>query len=318
MNSGTERQVSLFVGWLVTAVVGVLLLTQTFGIDGNTELAMLHALTPYWLVITAPLAGFACWASQHRLALVTSLIGVGGLALTAPLVFTSTAPAPSADATGTTVAAVNLLYINPVIDEAADALLDQDADAIVFSEYTVEHQSALNNHPLAAQYDFKVERDGLFSGGIAIWSRYPITERERLDTANYALDIEIDAPDGLFRLLGIHAPTPIFDFDLWRSDLERFGEASASSPQPILIIGDFNASYWHPSFRALLGRGLLDAHARAGLGFSTSWPTDQFFPPFVRLDHALTGNGLVSTGVVDFDVPGSDHLGLVVTVAPAR
>jgi hypothetical protein len=38
----------------------------------------------------------------------------------------------------------------------------------------------------------------------------------------------------------------------------------------------------------------------------------------VRLDHALTAGGLVSTDVDDFHVPGSDHRGLVVTVAPAR
>jgi hypothetical protein len=38
----------------------------------------------------------------------------------------------------------------------------------------------------------------------------------------------------------------------------------------------------------------------------------------VRLDHALTVGGLVSADVVDFEIPGSDHRGLMVTVAPAR
>jgi|TARA_B110000240_G_scaffold17655_1_gene18006 hypothetical protein len=31
-----------------------------------------------------------------------------------------------------------------------------------------------------------------------------------------------------------------------------------------------------------------------------------------------TGNGLVSTSVQDFTVPGSDHRGFVVSVVPAR
>ena len=40
-------------------------------------------------------------------------------------------------------------------------------------------------------------------------------------------------------------------------------------------------------------------------------------PPFVRLDHALVNDGLAVLDVDDFDVPGSDHRGLVVTVQRA-
>jgi endonuclease/exonuclease/phosphatase (EEP) superfamily protein YafD len=83
-----------------------------------------------------------------------------------------------------------------------------------------------------------------------------------------------------------------------------------------LVIGDFNASYWHPDFRRVLDAGFVAAHTATGSGFSTSWPTTWPIPPFVRLDHALTTGGLVATEVEDFDVAGSDHLGMIVTVAP--
>jgi endonuclease/exonuclease/phosphatase (EEP) superfamily protein YafD len=85
----------------------------------------------------------------------------------------------------------------------------------------------------------------------------------------------------------------------------------------VLVVGDFNATYWHPPFRRLTGDGLTDAHVVHGRGLSVSWPTDLVIPPFVRLDHVLTGNGLIPTEIVDFDVPGSDHRGFVVTVVPA-
>ena len=68
----------------------------------------------------------------------------------------------------------------------------------------------------------------------------------------------------------------------------------------------------------MLDAGFVDAHTANGAGFSTSWPTTWPIPPFVRLDHALTTGGLVATDVEDFDVAGSDHLGMVVTVAPTR
>ena len=292
------------------------MLTQAFGWNGFKLVATLQALTPYTILGLVPLAGLACWTRADRLAVTASAIGVGGLILAAPLVFTPDRPTPDPSSGGTTVAAINLLFTNPAVGEAADDLFEREADVILFSEYTAEHQSVLLSHPLAAEYPYKIERDGLYAGGIAAWSRYPIVEGERPETINYTLDITVTTPDGPLRLFGVHPPTPIFLFDGWVDDLNTFGELGSAAGMPTLIIGDFNASYWHPAFRDLLRRGFVSAHIADGRGFSTSWPTDQKFPAFVRLDHALTGNGLVSTDVDDFNVPGSDHRGFVVTVVP--
>jgi endonuclease/exonuclease/phosphatase (EEP) superfamily protein YafD len=135
---------------------------------------------------------------------------------------------------------------------------------------------------------------------------------------NKSLDLTVRGPDGPVRIIGVHPPTPIVNFDEWRSDLARFGELAQRDDTPALLIGDFNASFWHPTFRALLDEGFTDAHIAAGAGLSTSWPMDGLLPPFVRLDHALTNDSLVSTDVEDFDIAGSDHRGVIVTVAPAR
>ncbi len=318
MESGGLRRACELAGWLATAAAGLLLLTQTFGWNGSQFVATMQALTPYLLLTAVPVAGLARWATADRLAVTASLVGVGGLILAAPLVFAAGPPAPDPAATEVTVAAVNLFFSNPVVDDAATALLAHDADAIVFSEFTAEHQVALRAHPLSVAYPYKIERVGLFAGGMALWSRYPIKEGERPDTVNYTLDITMEGPDGPVRLLGVHPPTPISFFDGWVEDLATFGGLGADARQPTLIIGDFNASYWHPPFRDLLRQGFTDAHTAHDRGFSTSWPTDRWFPSFVRLDHALTGNGLTSTEVEDFTVPGSDHRGLVVSVVPAR
>ncbi len=294
------------------------MLTQTFGWNGFKIVATAQALTPYVLLAVVPVAGIACWSNANRLAVTSSLVGVSGMILAAPLVFAPARPAADPAASEVTVAAVNLFFPNTVVDDAAADLLTRDVDAIVFSEFTVEHRTTLRSSPLWSAYPYKIERDGLSASGMALWSRYPIREGERPDTINDTLDITMDGPDGPIRLLGVHPPTPISFFDGWVDDLATFGELGANAQQPTLIIGDFNASYWHPSFRDLLRQGFIDAHTAHGRGFSTSWPTDEWFPAFVRLDHALTGNGLVSTDVEDFTVPGSDHRGLVVSVAPTR
>ena len=318
MKLASLGRVIELLGWLATASAGVLLLTQAVGWNGSTLLAALHALTPYFLAVTIPVAGVASWRKRHELAITSSVVGLGALLLAWPLVFASDLPAADPNGTEISVAAINLLFSNPVISDAADDLLLRDADVILFSEYTVRHQSALSAHRVAEAYSYKVEHNRLHASGIALWSKYPIAINQRPQTMRSAVDILIDGPDGPIRIFGVHPPTPISTFEGWIADLETFGELGSAATEPTLIVGDFNASYWHPVFRDLLRSGLSDAHTVHGQGFSTSWPTDKFFPAFVRLDHALTGNGLVSTSVQDFTVAGSDHRGFVVSVVPAR
>lgn len=153
---------------------------------------------------------------------------------------------------------------------------------------------------------------------MGIWSRFPIVEHEPLASFNDSIVLDVAGPDGNVRLVAMHLPTPIVDFIAWRNELATLADIGRGADDPTLLIGDLNSTYWHPDFRALLDAGFVDAHIAEGSGFSTSWPTDWRIPPFVQLDHALTAGGLVSTDVDDLDVPGSDHLGLVVTVAPAR
>jgi endonuclease/exonuclease/phosphatase (EEP) superfamily protein YafD len=303
---------------LAVAAVGLVMLSQAVGWDGATPVAAAHALTPYLVVVVVVGAGLSLWRKWHELGVVSSLVGVAMLLLAAPIVFPPAQARADPDAASLRVGAVNLLYRNDRTLDVADDLATRDLDVIVFSEYTAEHQAVLLSHELATMLPHREDRDGLFAGGVAVWSRFPVRPDVPPDTINYSVDLTVDGPDGPVRVFAVHPPTPVFDFDDWRRDLDLIGEVADRPGPPTLVIGDFNASYWHPVFRRLLHRGLTDAHMALGAGWSTSWPTDRWFPPFVRLDHALTGNGLVSTDIEDFQVPGSDHAGLVVTVSPTR
>lgn len=309
------RRLGELLGWGAVSGVGVVMLTQAFGIDGSRLIATLQALTPYGIPLVAVVCALAIWLRAHALAATAAAVGVSLLLLATPIVLPPGQRTPSDEASRLDVAAVNLLFSNPDVGAVADLMIEVGPDVIVFSEYTSEHNERLQAHPLTGMYPFQVNRDGLFAGGMAVWSKLPISENERPDTINRTVDATVSSTDGPIRLLAVHPPTPIFDFDAWRADLAQIRSAAAGYTDPTLVIGDFNAAYWHPAFRDILRIGLTDAHMANGAGWSTSWPTDRFFPPFVRLDHALTGNGLVSTEVEDYHVPGSDHTGLVVTVA---
>jgi endonuclease/exonuclease/phosphatase (EEP) superfamily protein YafD len=311
------RRAAELLGWGVVAGVGLVMATQAFGWDGARIVSTLQSLTPYGFPLVMFVAAGAIWTGRDALAATSAAVGLAALLLATPMVFPPGQPDTRADAVGLSAAAVNLLYSNAQVDAVADDLIELDADVVVFSEYTPEHRATLAAHPVASRYPHKVDRDSLFAGGMAMWSKYPVVENERIDTVNGAIDASLEGPDGPIRVFAVHPPTPILDHESWKHELRLIAESADDAVNPTLVIGDFNATYWHPAFRDLLRRGLTDAHMANGRGWSTSWPTDQFFPPFVRLDHALTGNGLVSTDVDDFRLPGSDHTAFVVTVKPA-
>jgi endonuclease/exonuclease/phosphatase (EEP) superfamily protein YafD len=303
---------------MFVALVGLLTISQAVGWAGTTTIAIFQSLTPYLGVALLPLIALAFWRRHLVLVTVASSVAAALLVLAAPLAFPDPQPPVAADSSGLRIASLNLWYENTRVDEIDEALAEVDADVIVFNEYTPPHRDTLQATPLADTYAERLDRPGLGATGIAIWSRWPLRIDEPIDTFNDSLDVTVSGPDGDIRIVAMHMPTPIVNFDAWRSDLETAADIGSNTTGPTLLIGDLNSSYWHPDFRRLLDVGFTDANAAMGSGFSTSWPTDKKIPPFVRLDHALTIGGLVSTGVVDFDVPGSDHLGLVVTVAPVR
>lgn len=307
-------------GWVAVAVAGFVMLTQALGWPGTRTIAILQSLTPYLALAMAPVAAAALTGRRIWMAFTASLIGIAGLILALPVLFPADLPPTADGAASLRIGALNLLYLNEpanVEDVAAD-LAERDLDVIVFAEYSTAHQRVLQGSDLAAEYPFRIDRSGLGAGGIAVWSRTAVIVHDHPDTTNYSLDLSVRTADGLVRVLAVHPPTPVANFDAWKRDLDHFGELGLAGSTPTVVIGDFNASFWHPGFRDLLDAGLTDAHIALGHGFATSWPADRWYPPFVRLDHALTTDGLVPTAVEDFAIAGSDHRGLVVTVAPAR
>ena len=169
------------------------------------------------------------------------------------------------------------------------------------------------------RYPYRLVRVLDDSQGLALYSRFPIVVGDiHLIGTRLGLEAVLDVKGRQLRVLVVHPYPPIFNgvrSAEWASSLDAIGDLATAPGPPTLVVGDFNASRWHPPFRHLLGRGLRDAHEWLGHGFSTSWPTNWPTPPFVRLDHALLGPGLVPTAVDDLAVPGSDHRGFVVDLS---
>jgi endonuclease/exonuclease/phosphatase (EEP) superfamily protein YafD len=302
--------------WTIVAGAGAIMVTQAFGWGVTPLVVVAQSLTPYLGVFVVVVALVALWARRLVLATVAAAVGFGIVVLGTPLAFPGEQPDPIGGAAGLEVASVNLLYRNDRIDDVAEQMDQMTADVIVLTEYTEEHQAALLASPVAERYPFRTDRAGPRGDGVAIWSAVPVEVAEHPDTDSTSIDVTVNGPDGEVRVVAVHFRTPLDDFPSWSHDLHTAAEIGRTAQGPTLVIGDFNASCWHPDFRRVLDAGFVAAHTATGSGFSTSWPTTWPIPTFVRLDHALTTGGLVATEVEDFDVAGSDHLGMVVTVAP--
>ena len=305
------------IGWLALVPMLALCVTLWFGIEGRRTIAAFQALTPWVLVWAAPIALAASLGRRHALALVALVPVITLLAMSYPIVFH---PEPAAAAKGSptlTVAYSNVLYSNPTPDQVAAELLATDADVLVLVEFVTPVQQALE---AAAGDDYPYRAESVFrsAGAIGLWSRHPIVSGGVIELDERpTVDVILDVDGHEIRVMGVHPHPPTFNAPLWSEQIDAIGDRAALGNHPTVIIGDFNASRWHATFRNLLDRGWQDAHEVLGHGWSVSWPMDEGLmpPPFVRIDHALFGNGVTPTAVRDFDVTNSDHKGFVASFA---
>lgn len=313
---GIRRLIDLAV-WLLSAVIGLLAFTQAVGSTPAPALYAMQALTPQLLALGVPAAIYALWR-RDRLLLGTNLGIVTALVwLTAPVFVGPGRPALDTSVAPLRIVHANVMFRNPDVDVVARTLLATDADVLAITEYTPALATALSASESARPYTVARPLPG--PAGVGLISRFPLLDARVVPIGNQpGIVATVDAPGGPIRVVVVH-PAPAVDrpdLRAWRADLRAIGDVATAPGPPTVVVGDFNAARWHPDFRDLLGRGFVDAHEQDGDGWTTSWPMGRRIPPFVRLDHALLGDGLVATAVEPLTVPGSDHRAFVVHVAP--
>jgi endonuclease/exonuclease/phosphatase (EEP) superfamily protein YafD len=299
--------------------MGGLVASQAIGWSGMRAVVILQALTPFVLGPALPIA-IAAFATGHWVLGVVSTAIVGALAVLARPLLTPPPQPPQASDDGLPVSIfhANLLFKNRRLRELPELIGAVGADVLAFTEFTNAHAAMFAGSPLADRYPHRVEHPMGDTGGSAIWSRHPLTQVDVPESRDKSTGAIVHASAAI-RVYAVHPPSPMMSLGGWLGELETLRrELDPDADEPMIVVGDFNASYWHPPFRRLLRAGWRSAHHVAGAAFSASWRADKRpLPPFVRLDHALVNDRVVVTAVRDIDVPGSDHRGFVASIAPA-
>lgn len=102
-------------------------------------------------------------------------------------------------------------------------------------------------------------------------------------------------------IAAVHPVAPLGnDQPAWNTELHNLVRWSSSEAtrRGVILMGDFNATRWHPQFRSFTRLEDCVGHAAA----RPTWPA-QF--PVLRLDHVMTNGNCGDAGTIRID--GSDH-----------
>ena len=249
------------------------------------------------------------------------VVGIGavvvlvGLLTQAPLYFSATSSGPGEF----TVMQLNLDQGRADLGELADTVAREEVDVLTVTEVTPAAWGRLEASPIAAALPYSVAYPAVAGNGGAVLSRYPISDQRRLDgfwLPNLRVVVEVPGRRPI-AVYGIHVMPPYPDTaDQWRRELEELSTVLSAETGPVIAAGDFNATYDHRQYRQLMvtseGRpAMTDAAEGTGAGMVRTYPADKWFPPLLAIDRVLSRGGPEPVSFASFEVPGTDHYGVI-------
>jgi endonuclease/exonuclease/phosphatase family metal-dependent hydrolase len=205
-----------------------------------------------------------------------------------------------------------------------EAILDADADLVLLQETTPEWEQALrSSDPINAAWPHQHFHHCCGAGGLAILSRWPITELEILEPPDDpdawfpAARAVIATPEGQLELLDVHLRPPVkTEAQGWigalsstpavrKAEIEHY-LASLDPALPTIVAGDFNEGDGGSALDTLEAAGFVDTLAQLRVrGHTWRWGALRG-----RLDHVLVDEQLEPVRGEIMHAGRSDHLPL--------
>ena len=249
------------------------------------------------------------------------LVGVGVVQY-APLV----GPARDVDddeGVGVRVMVQNLEYGRAAPHDVVRAVRTGGVDLLLTVETTPESADALRTAGLTGLLPHEAASTAPTTQGVAVWSRFPLSPPERVPGFSLGLvRTEMAGPGGPVTVVAAHPVAPVFDAALAveEADRLRWYLGSLPGPAPVIVGGDFNATWDHVRFRDLRDLGYTDSVSGGRDGWVPTWPADRWYPPLIGIDHVLARGALAVGRTSTVEVNRTDHRGVLATVrlpAPA-
>jgi endonuclease/exonuclease/phosphatase (EEP) superfamily protein YafD len=213
------------------------------------------------------------------------------------------------------VLTANLLHGSAEPGALLSLARDSAADVLFVQELTREAAARLHRCGIGGLFPHRVTAPAVRDTGI--YARHPLHAGP---AAPASCTARLDLPSGAsLQLVCVHAPPPKPPWRRasgavsWRKELARLpspGDLPLAG-LPVVMAGDFNATFDHAQFRRLLRRGYTDAAAQAGHGLVPTWgPEPGGRPPLLTIDHVLTDPRCAVRTTSAHRLAGSDHRAL--------
>ena len=311
------RGFGLVIGW-TCAVLAALGLAVHVLDTRHQSLIVLASAAWVFVPLSVVALGLALWRRAWiAVAVAAALVAVQAVVYM-PLFVAQTAP--SSPAATVKVLTQNMLYGQANAGRIVTRVKSTRVEVFVAQELTTPAVARLRAAGLDELLPYSVLDPRPESAGTGVWSRYPITDGTKLASQGLAGVTGRISVGGVTLGVGTVHPSSPFPGDPgdWYHDLDLIRSVLRAEPAgPMIVGGDFNATSDHARFRRLLVDGWEDGAQQAGVGLVRTWPSNRGIPALVGIDHVLT-RGAVTTSVKTVYAPGSDHFGLLATVAVPR
>lgn len=225
-------------------------------------------------------------------------------------------PIPPPDGPRLRVATVSLRLglVDP--GPVLDLVRRYDVDVLAVQELTPNAEAALRaagiGELLPHDHVLPARPGRVPSASGAVFSRIPIHDRAEVAGGFEQPTVRLPGGRRPVEVTSVHAVPPATSRAAvrgWTSDLAAL---PAPAPDVLRVLaGDFNATFDHAAFRAVLGLGYVDAARATGQGLVWTWrPLRLPFPRLV-LDHVLVDPRIPVASVDFVPVSGSDHRSVV-------
>ena len=313
----TQRLRFLRLAVLAMAAAGVVATGIAFLGDWHWYADLFAHLRPQYCVWLA-LAALGATGVKHRPALLLAVIGLlANVAALAPyaLPWRDESAAGSTGRTWTFVS-VNLLYGNRETSRVTGYLRRVHADVVVFQEVSPRWADELEE--LRDLYPYRFTQSRKDQRGLAIFSREkPVDVRIRAmgDRVGDLAVFAVWESDGRrFGLAGVHPDKPDEE---WKTSNRRayLGQVAqwcaerARANEPVVVIGDFNATPWSASMKAFT-RDTRLRNTSQGTIFGATW--NVWEPHRLLIDHAFLSSHWTLLSREVGPAVGSDHRPLLI------
>lgn len=209
----------------------------------------------------------------------------------------------------------NVFIDNPTPSAAARSLADRRADVIVVVEATQELRDALSASLAGYAHATRGEARGEDLGALDIYSRWPLEPLKRFQDLpkSAAFAVIIERPGAPFDLVAVHLPNPLHEisFPDHLAMTQRLLADAHEGGRPVVLAGDFNTSDRTHAYHALT---TSTRDAMRSTWAVTTYGSGLFRLLALRIDYVLEPPTWCSAGATTFEVPGSDHRGLSVSL----